>query len=593
MFTDEIPHRVGLNLGHNGAIFLISQNGHQTRLEEEKVIQQKGYYGFPREAAMLVREELKSASSLKLFVGGTQVQEYFPSHRLLRKFFGGSSFFDYHYLIFDFVKFLFPHTKVLHRTLRVHLTRKLNHFFGKPSEVTFVDHHTAHAYSAVLDSGFDKAIVFTQDGKGDSSSGKAFLWKNSNLIEIFAQSSRESLGLIYGAVTKAIGFKQLRHEGKITGLAAFGKVDAGLLEAIAKTRNDLLGREKLNKDNKDPLKMGLKVWIERRILESEHLFYGDMFNFWVTFFRSRLMSISREDVAATVQFFVEQETLRTLKNIHLQNPDFTKVALAGGLFANVKLNQRIWDSEMFSALFVAPAMDDAGIALGSIGVDREVVQVKPTLNEIIFRGTTDCRLDNVSDISQFSFESDEELADFIAESILQDKVVGTYFGNLEWGPRSLGNRSILANAFNPEITKLLNLRLNRNDFMPFAPMILEEDMETLFPRWSTDLIAAKFMTVTLDVNKGLSGSIPSVVHVDGTARPQIINAESPKVIRLALMRIKAERGLGVCINTSFNLHESPILFSIKTAIENLRLGAVDFVIGENLMCFKKHTLELD
>jgi len=579
--------KIGLNLGHNASIVLTSPSGKQIRLEEEKVAQIKGFYGFPIKSSKIIKQQIDTSFPLKIFVGGTEIYEIFASHRLLIKYFNQRKLSDILWISLDIFKMFFPKTKVLHKTIKQHLIMKLKWEFKSVCEIQFVDHHKAHALSAVIDSGFKEALVFTQDGKGDFYSGKVYSWREAKLQEIHSQAAEDSLGLIYGAVTKAIGFKQLRHEGKITGLAALGKSNETVLERIRQHRIKLKTKGRENQHvSKMVLTKKLRQVLSQRMIDTELLFYGLMFESWVSFFKEQLSNNSREDIAATVQSFVEHEVLTMITETHRTNREYENVALAGGLFANVKLNQRIWDSEMFTSMFVAPAMDDAGIALGAVGVDdAEIPRRKPTLENCIYLGSSSfCEIKDPM-IEEKQLGSEESFARSIADAILGEKIVGTYFGQLEWGPRSLGNRSILANAFNIKTPSVLNLRLNRNDFMPFAPMVLEEDAFKIFRNYSSDLIAARFMTITLDVNKEYIGKIPSVVHKDGTARPQIIDKNGPRILRLVLEQIKTQTGMGICVNTSFNMHESPILFSLQTAIDNLKKGAVDLVVTCDLKIY--------
>jgi carbamoyltransferase len=167
--------------------------------------------------------------------------------------------------------------------------------------------------------------------------------------------------------------------------------------------------------------------------------------------------------------------------------------------------------------------------------------------------------------------------ELIADFIEAGKIVGVFNSRTEWGPRALGNRSILASAFLPEISNELNNRLKRNDFMPFAPIVRDSDAGLIFEKFSKGLDAAKFMTVTLSVKKIFEKQIRSVIHIDGTARPQVLYRKDNESIYKILDEIAIRKGIGIVLNTSFNIHEFPILNDIGTALNNLKLGSIDLL----------------
>jgi carbamoyltransferase len=265
------------------------------------------------------------------------------------------------------------------------------------------------------------------------------------------------------------------------------------------------------------------------------------------------------------------------------------VALAGGLYANVKINQKIFELANVKDVFVQPAMHDAGTALGSAvfhnGFKSSLIA---DLDKLVHLGP-DYFLDDLDYKKDLSLvvRSNFSIKD-IARLIESDNIIGIFNGRLEFGPRALGNRSILATAKNKSITGTLNRRLNRNDFMPFAPLIIEDDAEEILINYSLNKVAANFMTCTFQVKVEYQKQLEAIVHVDGSVRPQIVRKNAQPMIYELLQEIKLITGLGVCINTSFNLHEYPIANSPKDALNILKVGAIDYLIlGDSLLSHTK------
>lgn len=223
-------------------------------------------------------------------------------------------------------------------------------------------------------------------------------------------------------------------------------------------------------------------------------------------------------------------------------------------------------------------MDDAGTALGAAASFCKKQNEGRELKDSVYLGTVQGDQNLVLTHRNFTeINLGSNRYELIANLIESGKIVGVYNSRTEWGPRALGNRSILASAFLPTISKELNRRLKRSDFMPFAPVVREIDADLIFEKYSKGLDAAKFMTVTLKVKKILEQQIPSVIHLDGTARPQVLYREDNKSIYKILDQIAKLKGIGIVLNTSFNLHEFPILNDIGTALDNLQSSSIDFL----------------
>jgi carbamoyltransferase len=266
--------------------------------------------------------------------------------------------------------------------------------------------------------------------------------------------------------------------------------------------------------------------------------------------------------------------------------------VAGGVVANVKLNQRLLALEEVPSLFVYPAMGDDGLAAGA--AHHVYAQGLP-------EGERESAVRRLADVylgSEFSpaeilaairasgrpFDRPKDLAGEVARRIAEGGVVARFDGRMEFGPRALGNRSILVGAADPSVNDWLNKRLERTEFMPFAPVSLAEEKDRFYRGLEGAEHAARFMTVTCDCTPELSELCPAVVHVDGTARPQLVDRSSNPGYRAILEAYQRIEGHSTLINTSFNMHEEPIVRSPEDAVRAFTLGHLDYLaIGEYLV----------
>jgi carbamoyltransferase len=259
--------------------------------------------------------------------------------------------------------------------------------------------------------------------------------------------------------------------------------------------------------------------------------------------------------------------------------------LGGGLFANVRLNRLLAESCPLDEVFVFPAMGDDGLC---VGAGLAFLLARDGLPVWLARRY---RLDTVYLGHDYDRDIDAALAQqgglrkqegapaaAATERILAGQVGAAYLGRMEFGPRALGGRSIIASPADHAINDDLNRRLERSEFMPFAPYVLDEDAERVFDITPVNRYAARFMTITCGVKPEWRAKIPAVVHVDGTARPQIVrDAENPLYAAI-LRRFRDTSGLPVLVNTSFNVHEEPIVNRPEECREALIADRVDFVL---------------
>ncbi len=438
---------------------------------------------------------------------------------------------------------------------------------GLPENIPLADynHHRAHALSALFFTDWENALIYTADGGGDSSFYSAWHYKDGELQKLFGDYgellshsafSAQSVGLVYAAMTEALGFKRNRHEGKLTGLAAYGS--PSVYEDIAR-HFSVSGEGAVETTFRSEKEM------ERRIAKIGK-------------------SVKPEDAAASVQKFLE-ETILSALTAHLKKTGAETIGLAGGVFSNVALNRRAAELPGVREIFVFPGMGDEGIAVGGVydfllrrdGCEKWRSQ-RRRLHNVLWGGEFDAEVAELFSRRAKKIAKKENAPRAAAQKIAEGKVVAIYCGRMEFGPRALGARSILANPADADINRVLNERLRRTEFMPFAPYVLAEDAGEVFDMSPAIRYAANFMTVTCPVREQWREKIPAVTHVDGTARPQIIGGDSFAVYAEVLREFKALTGLPVLINTSFNAHEEPIVYKPEECLRALNDKRVDFVL---------------
>ena len=599
---------LGLNFSHNPSAVLILDSKLICAYEEEKLRGIKGYKRFPWLAIMKCTENLSNLSSINVALGFNNLQDVLISHRNLNRIADKKYRLFY---IFDFVQLLFPIMNITSKTLKLHLRYILRKNLGVKVKLKTFDHHLSHAASAIFGLNWEEGVCLTLDGWGDDYSGSFSTFKQNRLKVLDRISYLDSIGALYSQVTRALGFKASRHEGKIMGLAALGDHSSTYKFLNEKIKDCELGVSEFGISNLTDTQVygkllkfrpGLRGILWTRIeskamrrLQLSHNYYSELIKQLIH------EGFSREDIAAGVQEFTERRVVNYLSNKYLQfNVKPTNLALAGGVFANVKLNQKIFEQFGLRDIFIQPAMDDAGTALGSAALFHQAIQPNNPISnkefkELVYLGNSydsNRSLSQLCKSSQLQTVVSNDIAQKIATLIFEGFIVGVFQGNLEWGPRALGNRSILAGAHVKNMSKTLNSKLSRNDFMPFAPMVIDEDLsDFIYLKSQTlkvvnDVSAFKFMTMTGNVNSKFKEIFPEVVHVDGTARPQKVSIESNELIFKILTELKKLIGLGVMINTSFNLHETPIIESPKTAINLLKTGKIDYLfIDGNLYSY--------
>jgi carbamoyltransferase len=425
------------------------------------------------------------------------------------------------------------------------------------------DHHESHAMAAACCSGFDEAVVITVDGVGHLGVHHTSGLFRDGVLQRLATSDAPgaSAGWFYEGITGLLGFRPLRHEGKVLGLAAWGDPKP-LQEAFRRALRCAPSGRTLTSD-----------FVGRPAADGDRIAY----------LRDVIRGHPREDVAAAAQRTLEEAVVPLVRKM-VETTGARHVALNGGVFANVRLNQRIAALPGVTAVFVFPGMSDTGNSVGAalLGLadaDPDAFRQARRPLETVYWGPryTDAEIQRCLDQAGLRYRhlAAEELAQTAAQAVHDDFVVGWFQDRMEFGPRALGNRSIVASAVDAGITKRLNERLSRTDFMPFAPSVLAEEAAAIFHDLAAAAHAAEFMTITLEVAPAWRARIPAVVHVDGTARPHLVHRRKNPLYHRLIECYRNLSGIPVVLNTSFNVHEEPIVCHPAEAVTALADGRID------------------
>jgi carbamoyltransferase len=427
----------------------------------------------------------------------------------------------------------------------------------------FCNHHAAHGFPAYFFSEFDDALIYTADGFGDDVAYSARTGRHGDVALVFGGDENlnlpmkvNSVGLLYNFFTEALGFIVNRHEGKLTGLSAFGTPKAG---------DELIGHFSVD---------------ERGEAATDYASYNAMRDHAFAICRR----LCREDAAASVQAATEHVVCRAIATL-VRNTGLTSVALGGGVFSNVKLNRAVLDTTGAKNAFIFPAMGDEGLPVGACLLylyERDGAETwtanRYRLAELYLGANHDARFRAAAERHKEVAADEDAPVERTVDALIAGEAVAIYTDRMEFGPRALGARSILASPVKREVNDTINKRLNRSEFMPFAPVVLAEHVAKVFDIHPGNAHAARFMTITCDVRPEWRERIPAVVHVDHSARPQVIDGGENPLYFEVLQRFYQRTGLPVLVNTSFNVHEEPIIDTPEQALTALIDRRIDRIL---------------
>ena len=495
--------------------------------------------------------------------------------------------------------------------MRRHLRKHLEALGTISAPLLFSEHHLSHAASAFYPSPFEDAAILTIDGVGEWATATIGIGHKEQIRILKELHFPHSVGLLYSAFTYYLGFKVNSGEYKLMGLAPYGDPEA---EQTACFKEKIL-TELVDMRDDGSIILNMKYFrfsTELQMTDNQQ---------WEKLFglprREPESEISQDqmNLALAIQQVIETIVVRMARTAQeITGKDY--LVMAGGVALNCVANSKIASSGYFRDLWIQPAAGDAGGALGaalavyylyfgqkrSIGAENDCMNgacLGPSFTDSDIRKT----LDEYNAEYRY-FDQKDDLLDLISREISNGKIVGWFQGRMEYGPRALGNRSILADPRNPEIQKTLNLKIKfREGFRPFAPSVLEEDVNEYF---SLPLLSSPYMLLVsslrekwrMPVIKGKEEDIyqrlydqrsvvPAITHIDYSARVQTVGKNSNPLFRDLLIHFKKLTGIGMLVNTSFNVRGEPIVCTPEDAYIDFMSSEMDLLVLGNYLLYRE------
>jgi carbamoyltransferase len=574
---------LGLNLSHGSSACLIDETGLLlSAVEEERLSRVKNHYGIPNLAIQTLLENAPSDFEIKKVIHGSfQTLDEDSFVRILSNNEDSPSNPRGSWKLPrpGWSRPVGDGRKIIESRIQRIL---FDHGISQ-SESIWVKHHDAHlgtAHAAALASGKPDSLLITLDGEGDGESGTvATASSDGRYTRISSTSKLDSLGYLYQAVTERYNFKGNQHEGKITGLAAFGKSsfavevlsryieieDGKLAINFAKSRNQ-------NRTIRSLRRIGLA---KNQALSLEEI---------VDLASSKTSNY--EDLAFAVQKVLEDSVVELI-SYWLEKTGLVNLSVSGGVFANVKLNQKISEIRQLEFFDIFPNMGDAGLSAGGVwsyqSSKGKLTNKRPYENMFlapVLGNPEDLISDTRLNVKALPIG---EIAKSAAKLIASGHFVGLHYGAMEFGPRALGHRSLLLDPRDAQILRKANVRLRRTEFMPFAPVVLRELFEVYFDGKPHQRPGFRYMTITCGVRGDAAHLIPAVTHIDTTARPQIIDSDPNDIYSQVLCEFYSLTGVAVLVNTSLNVHETPINYTLQDSVDCLLSGAIDCIVTDGYL----------
>ncbi len=443
--------------------------------------------------------------------------------------------------------------------------------------IFFIEHHLAHAASSFLVCPFKKAAVLTIDGVGEWTTTTYGIAKENKVTLLKEISFPHSLGLLYSTITAYLGFSVNNSEYKVMGLAPYGSMDVNnqyykKLKKIIDVKDDGSYRLDLSyfifhHSDKMPSKKLCKL-LEGPVRKSEEE-----------------LTQRHKDIAAALQLVLEEVILKMLNHLY-NNTKFENLVMAGGVALNSVFNGKILTNTPFKNIWIQPNASDGGTSIGVasyiyhtiLGNKRNFIMnhayLGPEFSEHDIK-----KFLAENRINHHTFKDNGELIKSTAKLIYENKVIGWFQGRMEWGPRALGARSILANPCNPEAKELLNIKVkHREKFRPFAPVVCEDDVLKYFECDKPIQSPTDFMLMVYPIKKQWRKKIPSVTHVDGSGRLQTIRKNQNLLYYDLIKEFGRLSGIPILINTSFNIRGEPIVCSPYDAYRCMMGTGIDYLV---------------
>ena len=576
---------IGLNIFHaDTSACLIKDNEIVAAAEEERFVRIKHYSGFPKNSI----EYCLKKGNLKL----SDIDYVCVNFNVNYNFFRKVYFFLKNFLNINF----FPRLTAITKRQDIKKLFLDNFSENISAKIINVPHHLSHIASAYLCSGFNKSLGLSFDGTGDFSCLELYDIQNENFKIEKKISFPHSLGIFYQTVTQYLGFKYYGEEYKVMGLAAYGNkkyIDEMYKLFKIKKNNSY----ELNLDYFEHHHKSFSYYFENGAPFFENFFndkFENLFNH-----KSRLsndpINQFHKDIAASAQHVFEEIIIILLRK-KLKDSNYKNLCIAGGCAFNSLLMGKIKNEFTDLNVFVQPNSGDAGGAIGAalytnMKFNKNFKNNKfinpylgPSYSNEFIKDTIINEVNGNNNIKVIYFEEFDKLTEFVATRILNNEVIGWFQGRMEFGPRALGNRSILANPINPNMKDIINSKIKkREEFRPFAPSILDSKVDEYFEGSSNNLDYMSY--VVRAKNEDIYKKIPAVVHSDGTSRVQVVRKNLNERFYKLIESFNKISGVPILLNTSLNVNE-PMCESPTQAFNVFTSSSMDVIVMENYVLYK-------
>ncbi len=561
---------------HDSAATLISDGNIIAAAQEERFSRKKHDNDFPTQA---IRFCLSQANIQMKDVNAIAFYEK-PLLKFERLLHQNIAFFPKSYLMF-----VTSIPSWLTKKLRIpkHLQK-----LGYTKEIYFIDHHLSHAANAYLMSPYSEAAIITADGVGEWTTTSIGIGKGETISLLKDLKFPHSLGMLYSTITAYLGFSVNNSEYKVMGLSAYGttKREDNKYYHLLKKVIDIA------EDGSYRLDLRYFCYHYKSRMPSQklcQLLEGAVRK------PNQPLTQRHYDIAAAVQLITEEAMIRILKYAHSLT-HCSSVVLSGGVALNSVFNGKILSNTPFQNIWIPPDPADGGSSMGVAAFTYSCIlnkgRTKPLPNSYLGPGFSDEEILAYLNKHNISYElmAPDDHIQKLAELLNQNNIVAHFEGRMEWGPRALGNRSILANPTNPEIKNILNLKVkHREEFRPFAPVICTEDAPTYFECDIPLPQCTDTMLLVYPIRKKYQSLLPAVTHVDGTGRLQTVTDKQHPFLYSLLQAFEKKTGMPVLINTSFNIRGEPIVCTPQEAYRCMMGTGIDYLsMGSALIAREKN-----
>lgn len=457
-----------------------------------------------------------------------------------------------------------------------HVVQQIRKELGYDGPIKFYEHHQSHAASTFYFSGFDSAAILTVDGVGEWATTTYGLGKN-NKVDIFEEVAfPDSIGLLYSTITSYLGFEVNGGEYKVMGLAPYG--ENKYLEQM---------HQLLNLEENGKYTLNLKYF---DFLRGERMYSDELPKLFGIPVREKDEEMVQHymDIAKSLQTFLE-ETLIKMANFLHEKTGEDNLCMAGGVALNCVANGKILKNSPFKKMYVQPASGDSGCALGAAALAYTELypedKIEPLKNVYLGPSYTGKDVENLLSATSLTYEdcrADGDAIERVAQKLAEGKVIGWFNGRMEFGPRSLGARSILGDPRVPDMRDRINAMVKKREgFRPFAPAVLEEKM---YEHFDIDH-SSPFMLETCQVKSTID--MPAITHVDNSARIQSVNdTDNPRFAQL-LREFDKLTDCPILLNTSFNIKDEPIVCTPEDALVCFITTDIDCLVLEDFIISKE------